>query len=263
MPLLHTDHLAAIFAKIKTLPIAATQIANASITEAKLAKTVTDKLAAIPTKTSQLTNDSNFITASDTDTKIAAKIAEIVAGAPEDLDTLKEIADWIKAHPNDVGELNASLQEIIADIEQIKTDYKIKDVDTSNLLTVDDNGKLGVTIYPKGDDGKDYLRNKTGLVNGEVLRYALQDKLTAIHDSGVNTVAGNSCSIKFLTSVDVTRGTPFNLTLPIVNVFSDKVATGGLLSAQDEVLLKNTITNVTDNLVIATDEEVTTILNTL
>lgn len=263
MPLLNTNHLEAIFAKIKTLPIAATQIADASITEAKLAKTITDKLAAIPTKISQLTNDSNFITASATDTKIATKIAEIVAGAPEDFDTLKEIADWIKAHPNDAGELNASIQEIIADIEQIKTDYKIKDVDTSKLLTIDNNGKLGVTIYPKGDDGKDYLRNKTGLVNGEVLRYALQDKLTTIHDSGVNAVAGDNCSIRFLTSVDTTSGQPFNLTLPIVNVFKNKVATGGLLSAQDETLLKNTISNVTDNLVIATNEELETILNTL
>lgn len=148
MPLLHTDHLAAIFAKIKTLPIAATQIANASITEAKLAKTVTDKLAAIPTKTSQLTNDSNFITASATDTKIAAKIAEIVAGAPEDFDTLKEIADWIKAHPESVAAINAKLAEQLAKIEAVEEkvdNIVIPDIPDIPIVSVAENTPLKVT----------------------------------------------------------------------------------------------------------------------
>ena len=35
--------------------------------------------------------------------EVTAKIAEIVANAPEDLDTLKEIADWIKTHANDAS----------------------------------------------------------------------------------------------------------------------------------------------------------------
>lgn len=42
---------------------------------------------------------------------VAAKIAEIVANAPEDLDTLKEIADWIKTHANDAAAMNTQITE--------------------------------------------------------------------------------------------------------------------------------------------------------
>ncbi len=41
---------------------------------------------------------------------VTAKIAEIVANAPEDLDTLKEIADWIKTHANDAAAMNTQIQ---------------------------------------------------------------------------------------------------------------------------------------------------------
>ena len=42
---------------------------------------------------------------------VAAKIAEVVANAPEDLDTLKEIADWIKNHANDAAAMNTQITE--------------------------------------------------------------------------------------------------------------------------------------------------------
>ena len=42
---------------------------------------------------------------------VAAKIAEVVANAPEDLDTLKEIADWIKTHANDAAAMNTQITE--------------------------------------------------------------------------------------------------------------------------------------------------------
>ena len=48
--------------------------------------------------------------------EVTAKIAEIVANAPEDLDTLKEIADWISAHANDASAMNSA---ILANTEAI------------------------------------------------------------------------------------------------------------------------------------------------
>ena len=81
--------------------------------------------------------------------EVTAKIAEIVAEAPEDLDTLKEIADWIKNHANDAAAMNA---EILANTEAISgkadknhthTKSQITDFPTSlknpNALTI--NGK--------------------------------------------------------------------------------------------------------------------------
>ena len=80
---------------------------------------------------------------------VAAKIAEIVANAPEDLDTLKEIADWISAHADDAAAMNTQIQantEAIAgkaDKVHTHTKSQITDFPTSlknpNALTV--NGK--------------------------------------------------------------------------------------------------------------------------
>ena len=41
--------------------------------------------------------------------EVTAKIAQIIAKAPEDLDTLKEIADWIKNHANDAAAMNTAI----------------------------------------------------------------------------------------------------------------------------------------------------------
>ena len=49
-------------------------------------------------------------------TEVTAKIAEIVANAPEDLDTLKEISDWISTHANDASAMNSA---ILANTEAI------------------------------------------------------------------------------------------------------------------------------------------------
>lgn len=41
---------------------------------------------------------------------IQDEIAEIVAEAPESLDTLKEIADWISSHANDAATMNSEIK---------------------------------------------------------------------------------------------------------------------------------------------------------
>lgn len=53
--------------------------------------------------------------------EVTAKIAEIVANAPEDLDTLKEIADWIKTHANDASAMNTQINTNKSDISALKT----------------------------------------------------------------------------------------------------------------------------------------------
>lgn len=43
-------------------------------------------------------------------TDVTNEIAKIVGGADTSYDTLKEIADWIKAHPEDVASINSKIQ---------------------------------------------------------------------------------------------------------------------------------------------------------
>lgn len=47
---------------------------------------------------------------------VTDKIAEVVAGAPEDFDTLKEISDWVSSHSSDALEMNSEIQANKANI---------------------------------------------------------------------------------------------------------------------------------------------------
>lgn len=57
-------------------------------------------------------NTSDVYTKTETDNKIISKVAEIVAGAPEDFDTLKEMSDWIASHENSAAEMNSAIQTL-------------------------------------------------------------------------------------------------------------------------------------------------------
>ena len=103
---------------------------------------------------------------------VAAKIAEVVANAPEDLDTLKEIADWIKNHANDAAAMNTQITENknniatnTSDISALKTSVAGKadkvhthsagDI-TSGTLPIA-NGGTGVTS--QADINKAFIGN--------------------------------------------------------------------------------------------------------
>ena len=78
--------------------------------------------------------------------EVTAKIAEIVANAPEDLDTLKEIADWISAHANDASAMNTA---ILANTEAINGK-----ADKSHTHT-----KSEITDFPTSLEG--FIKSKT------------------------------------------------------------------------------------------------------
>ena len=74
--------------------------------------------------------------------EVTAKIAEIVAKAPEDLDTLKEIADWISAHADDASAMNTAISTNTSDIATLKTTVAGK-ADTGHTHT-----KSEITDFP-------------------------------------------------------------------------------------------------------------------
>ena len=74
--------------------------------------------------------------------EVTAKIAEIVANAPEDLDTLKEIADWISTHANDASAMNTQINTNKNDIAALRTSVAGK-ADTEHTHT-----KSEITDFP-------------------------------------------------------------------------------------------------------------------
>lgn len=52
----------------------------------------------------------------ETDSAITAKVSEIVADAPEEFDTLKEMSDWLMGHEESAAAMNTAIQQNTTDI---------------------------------------------------------------------------------------------------------------------------------------------------
>ena len=68
---------------------------------------------------------------------VTDEIAKVVADAPESLDTLKEISDWISGHESDASAMNSAIQTNKSDIATLKTDKVDKETGKSLLADTD------------------------------------------------------------------------------------------------------------------------------
>ena len=68
-------------------------------------------ITSIPSKISELVNDSNYQTAEQISSTVTTEIAKVVADAPENFDTLKEMSDWIAGHENDASTMNSAISD--------------------------------------------------------------------------------------------------------------------------------------------------------
>jgi len=78
-------------------------------------------------------NKSNTYTKTETDNKITEKVSEIVSGAPEDFDTLKEMSDWLEAHEDSAATMNSAIQKNKDDISAANEAIEKNVEDISNL----------------------------------------------------------------------------------------------------------------------------------
>ena len=83
---------------------------------------VDNSLANIQTALNSKANSADVYTKSETDTKITEKVAEIVAGAPADFDTLKEMSDWIANHEGSAAAMNSAINANAENIASIQAD---------------------------------------------------------------------------------------------------------------------------------------------
>lgn len=67
---------------------------------------------------------------------IQTEVARIVADAPEDFDTLKEMSDWIATHEDDAAAMNSAIRQNASDISDLE-DTKVDKVSGKGLSTND------------------------------------------------------------------------------------------------------------------------------
>ena len=122
----------------------------------------------VPTKVSELTNDSKFQTDTEVAATVSAEIAKIVNGAPETFDTLKEVADYIEEHKSVETALNEAIGAK-ADKTALDNYYDKATVDSKIAEGV---GNVDLSVYEtiEGAAGKyqpkgDYLTEHQSLEN--------------------------------------------------------------------------------------------------
>ena len=157
-----------------------------------------DEIPTVPSKVSELTNDSNYQTAEQVNSTVTTEIAKVVADAPEDFNTLKEMSDWIAGHEDDASAMNSaisdnktaitSLQTGKADKSEIPT-VGIATIDTAGLvkpdgvsLVVDDSGVISLYTHSEQVTGNGFtatFRRQGNIVHVYLRRPGVSDSSEA------------------------------------------------------------------------------------
>lgn len=122
--------------------------------------------------------------------KVAEEIAKIVANAPADFDTLKEIADWISTHSDSAASMNSAIQENRDAVSSLKT-----------LLGVDSSTNLWTSSELTGIKA-DVAQAKEDITTLTTTVSSNTDNI-ATHSSDIATMKEQ---IEALTGCDVTDG---------------------------------------------------------
>ena len=123
-------------------------------------------ITSIPNKVSELANDSNYQTAEQISSTVTAEIAKVVANAPEDFDTLKEISDWIAGHENDASTMNSAISDNKTAITALQTGKADKSEIPTTVAELTDSSSYAKktdipTTLPANGGNADTVNNHT------------------------------------------------------------------------------------------------------
>lgn len=88
-----------------------------------------------------------YYTKPQTDAKITEKVTEIVADAPEDFDTLKEMSDWIDSHEDSAAAMNSAIQQNTTAIAGKVDKVTGKGLSTEDYTTDEKTKLAGLSNY--------------------------------------------------------------------------------------------------------------------
>ena len=114
---------------------------------------------------------------------VTAAVAQIVANAPEDFNTLQEMSDWIASHEDSAASMNTAILQNTADIEAVEA----QQTEQSAVISV---AKEGVALNQStlGYQSKNLLKNmaKSQTING-VTFTVNEDGSVTIHGTNTDT----------------------------------------------------------------------------
>lgn len=133
----------------------------------------------------------SYYTKPQTDARITEKVAEIVADAPQDFDTLKEISDWISSHEDSAAAMNSAIQANATAITGKVDKVSGKGLSTEDYTT-SEKTKLSGIASNATNIGKLYPNS----TNGEIFNSYSGNKASGnySHAEGLNTNASGNYS---------------------------------------------------------------------
>lgn len=142
--------------------------------------------------TTDLENKVNVLIETDNNKSVRAiaaeEVAKIVTGADETYDTLKEISDWIKEHPEDVAEINSeitTIKELIGYSESVEEDENGEQV----IIVTSKVGTLEAELAQVKQDT-------------EIINTSVGELQTLLGYTAADTEAGTNASLKAVEKID-------------------------------------------------------------
>lgn len=176
--------------------------------------------------------------------KVAEEIAKVVANAPEDFDTLKEIADWISTHSNSATAMNSAIQANKDAVDSLKT-----------LLGVDSSGNP-------------WTSSELTSIKADVTK--AKEDITALETAGaeqdktinrlVKEIEGDGAEVKGLIQDVTTLTTAVSNNTDSIATHSSDITT---MKKQIEALSGGTAGDVTDGISTETINSICTFTSTL
>ena len=159
--------------------------------------------ALLNAKIKELTG-SGGLTQEEVEKIVTDEVAKIVADAPEDFDTLKEMSDWISTHENGAAEMNSAIQTNANDISALNTN-KVDKVEGKSLISDIEIERLAnVDNYNDSSIRADIETNETNIstlakhINGDLLDSDFQEDTTAVMTKTVPSGMSDYAAVKMI-----------------------------------------------------------------
>lgn len=130
----------------------------------------------------------SYYTKPQTDARITEKVAEIVADAPEDFDTLKEISDWISSHEDSAAAMNSAIRANTTAITGKVDKVSGKGLSTNDYTTAEKEKLAGIATGANKTVIDSALNSSsTNPVQNKVIKKSLDNKVDKISGKGLST----------------------------------------------------------------------------
>lgn len=187
-------------------------------------------------------------------------IAEVVAGAPEDFDTLKEMSDWISTHETSASAMNSQIQDNKKAITTLQTDKADKTEIPTELPANGGNADTVNGHTVKSDVPENAVFTDTTYSDATQIEHGLMsvddkkklDGLTKYTPDGTTITVDEDGTIHGVAKVTVDDALSSTSTNPVQN----KVVNSNFIDIRKETtvnLLKPTLETITENGVTCTN----------